>query len=98
LSKSPGPSGVRQGELPCSPPSTSIASLASAEARAAPPEERAVPIKKILNDPKAVVPSVYGSYAGDKEMAGFSVTLMKLDKELKRLYDLPASSLAFSKA
>lgn len=38
-----------------------------------------------------------GRYCTTQEMAGFSITLFKLDEELKRLYDVPASSLAFNK-
>ena len=42
--------------------------------------------------------TVIGSFCTSQEMAGFSITLMKLDDELKRFYDLPASCLAFTKA
>jgi len=38
-----------------------------------------------------------GSYCTSQEMAGFSITLMKLDEELKMFYDLPAASLAYTK-
>jgi len=38
-----------------------------------------------------------GRFCTTQEMAGFSITLLKLDDELKRLYDLPAFSMAFSK-
>ena len=38
-----------------------------------------------------------GNYATCQEMAGFSLTLMKLDEELKQYYDQPAWSPAFSK-
>jgi len=41
--------------------------------------------------------TVVGSFCTCQEMAGFSITLMKLDAELRRYYDLPASSLGFSK-
>jgi dihydroxyacetone kinase-like protein len=41
--------------------------------------------------------TVVGSYCTCQEMAGFSITLMKLDDELKRYYDLPARSLGFVK-
>jgi dihydroxyacetone kinase-like protein len=41
--------------------------------------------------------TVIGSYCTCQEMAGFSITLMKLDEELKRYYDLPARSLGFVK-
>jgi dihydroxyacetone kinase len=30
-------------------------------------------------------------------MAGFSITLMKLDEELQRYYDLPADSFGYKK-
>jgi dihydroxyacetone kinase len=30
-------------------------------------------------------------------MSGFSITMMKLDDELKDYYDMPAASLGFSK-
>jgi dihydroxyacetone kinase len=30
-------------------------------------------------------------------MAGFSITLLKLDPELKRYYDMPADSFALTK-
>jgi dihydroxyacetone kinase-like protein len=38
-----------------------------------------------------------GSYCTSQEMAGFSITLLKLDDELKKFYDLPVSSLAYTK-
>lgn len=44
-----------------------------------------------------VYDTLVGSYCTSLEMAGFSITLMKLDDELKKLYDLPASSAAFVK-
>jgi dihydroxyacetone kinase-like protein len=42
--------------------------------------------------------TVVGSFCTCQEMAGLSLSLLKLDAELKRLYDLPASSLAYGKA
>lgn len=42
--------------------------------------------------------TVIGSFCTCQEMAGFSITLMRLDAELKRYYDMPADSLAFRKA
>jgi dihydroxyacetone kinase-like protein len=42
--------------------------------------------------------TVIGSLCTSQEMAGFSITLMKLDDELKKYYDLPASCLAYTKA
>jgi len=41
--------------------------------------------------------TVVGSFCTCQEMAGFSLTLMKLDAELRRYYDMPARSLAFTK-
>ncbi len=38
-----------------------------------------------------------GSYCTSQEMAGFSITLIKFDDKLKRFYDLPAASLAYTK-
>ena len=44
--------------------------------------------------------SVYRTYVGawltSQEMAGFSITLMKLDAELKHYLDLPSSSFGFT--
>ena len=42
--------------------------------------------------------TVIGSFCTSQEMAGFSITLMKLDDELKKFYDLPAACLAYTKA
>ncbi|MGZ8720874.1 MAG: dihydroxyacetone kinase subunit DhaK [Aeromicrobium sp.] len=41
--------------------------------------------------------AVVGSLATCQEMAGFSFTLMRLDDELRRYYDMPARSLGFSR-
>ncbi len=41
--------------------------------------------------------TVVGSYCTCQEMAGFSLTLMRLDDELRAYYDTPCSSLGFSK-
>ncbi len=38
-----------------------------------------------------------GSYITCQEMAGFSISLLKLDDELKKLYDMPADSFGFNK-
>ncbi len=38
-----------------------------------------------------------GSYVTCQEMAGFSISLLKLDPELKKYYDMPASSFGFTK-
>jgi len=44
-----------------------------------------------------VYDTLIGSYATCQEMAGFSISLMKLDAELKRAYDLPIRSLGWTK-
>ncbi|MBD3212449.1 MAG: dihydroxyacetone kinase [Candidatus Lokiarchaeota archaeon] len=41
--------------------------------------------------------TIIGSYCTSQEMAGFSITLIKLDEELKKYYNLDAKSLAFTK-
>ena len=41
--------------------------------------------------------TVIGSYCTCQEMAGFSISLMKLTDELKVYYDMPADSLSFRK-
>jgi phosphoenolpyruvate---glycerone phosphotransferase subunit DhaK len=41
--------------------------------------------------------TLVGSYCTCQEMAGFSLSLMRLDDDLKRLYDVPCRSLAFAK-
>jgi dihydroxyacetone kinase-like protein len=45
-----------------------------------------------------VYDTIMGSYCTSQEMAGFSITLMKLDEELKYLYGLPAHSFGLVKA
>ena len=42
--------------------------------------------------------TIIGSYCTSQEMAGFSISLMKLDSQLKAYYDMPARSSAFSKS
>jgi dihydroxyacetone kinase-like protein len=42
--------------------------------------------------------TVVGSFCTCQEMAGFSLTLVKLDEELKQFYDAPARAPAFAKA
>jgi dihydroxyacetone kinase-like protein len=55
-------------------------------------------VRRILRDRGiAVHDTVVGSYCTCQEMAGFSITLMKMDDELKRYYDMPARSLGFVK-
>lgn len=41
--------------------------------------------------------TLVGSYCTSQEMSGYSITLMKLDPELKELYDLPCESFALRK-
>jgi dihydroxyacetone kinase-like protein len=40
--------------------------------------------------------SFIGSYLTSQEMAGFSISLMKLDGELKHYLDLPSTSFGFT--
>ncbi|MDK2980321.1 MAG: phosphoenolpyruvate---glycerone phosphotransferase subunit DhaK [Chloroflexota bacterium] len=55
-------------------------------------------VRQILEKAGIVVhDTLMGSYCTSQEMAGFSITLMKLDEELKRYYDMPAESFAFIK-
>jgi phosphoenolpyruvate---glycerone phosphotransferase subunit DhaK len=55
-------------------------------------------VRQILRERGINVHStVIGSYATCQEMAGFSITLMKLDDELTEFYDMPADSFAFKK-
>ncbi|UCB46742.1 MAG: dihydroxyacetone kinase subunit DhaK [Spirochaetota bacterium] len=44
-----------------------------------------------------VYDTVIGSFCTSQEMAGFSITLMKLDDELKRYYDISADSFGYKK-
>jgi phosphoenolpyruvate---glycerone phosphotransferase subunit DhaK len=41
--------------------------------------------------------TIIGSFATCQEMAGISLSVMKIDEELKRYYDMPASSLGLTK-
>ncbi len=41
--------------------------------------------------------TLLGSYCTSQEMAGFSISLLKLDPELKAYYDMPAQSISFTK-
>jgi dihydroxyacetone kinase-like protein len=55
-------------------------------------------VRGVLRQKKiAVYDTVIGSYCTCQEMAGFSITLMNLDDELKRYYDMPADSFGFKK-
>ncbi len=56
-------------------------------------------VRKILAEAGiAVHRTDIGSYLTCQEMAGLSVTLLRLDDELKRYLDMPAASLAYSRA
>ncbi|NWG14493.1 MAG: dihydroxyacetone kinase subunit DhaK [Acidobacteria bacterium] len=44
-----------------------------------------------------VYDTIIGTFCTCQEMAGFSITLLKLDEELRRLYDMPARSLGFTR-
>jgi len=55
-------------------------------------------VRQVLRDKGIRVhDTVIGSYCTCQEMAGFSITLLKLDEELKKYYDLPARSVGFVK-
>jgi dihydroxyacetone kinase-like protein len=55
-------------------------------------------VRQILRDKGiSVYDTAIGSYCTCQEMAGFSITLLKLDDELKKYYDMPASSLGYDK-
>jgi dihydroxyacetone kinase-like protein len=41
--------------------------------------------------------TLIGAYITSQEMAGFSITLMRLDAQLLEYYDLPAHSFGFVK-
>ena len=50
-------------------------------------------IRQILKEKDITVyDTVMGAFATTQEMAGFSISLMKMDEELKRYYDMPAAS------
>ncbi|PIE34786.1 dihydroxyacetone kinase [candidate division KSB3 bacterium] len=56
-------------------------------------------VRQILREQGiAVYDTILGSFCTCQEMAGFSISLMKLDEELKKYYDMPASSLGYSKS
>ena len=45
----------------------------------------------------AIHDGLLGSYCTSQEMAGFSISLLKLDAELQAYYDMPAQSLSYGK-
>ncbi len=56
-------------------------------------------VRQILEQEKITVYRTdMGAYMTSQEMAGLSITLMKLDDELKHYLDLPVDSVAYSKA
>lgn len=55
-------------------------------------------VRQILREAGiAVHDTTIGRFCSSQEMAGFSITLMKLDDELKEYYDMPASSFGLTK-
>lgn len=55
-------------------------------------------VRQILREKDITVhDTVIGSYCTCQEMAGFSITLLKLDEELKKYYDMPANCLGYVK-
>jgi dihydroxyacetone kinase-like protein len=55
-------------------------------------------MRRILDDACIIVyDTVVGSFCTSQEMAGFSITMMKLDDELRKYYDMPADSFGFKK-
>jgi dihydroxyacetone kinase-like protein len=55
-------------------------------------------INKILKaEGITIYDTAMGSFATSQEMAGFSISLTKLNDELKKYYDMPADSFGFKK-
>jgi dihydroxyacetone kinase-like protein len=55
-------------------------------------------IAQILEEKRIeVYDTLIGSFCTCQEMAGFSITMMRLDQELKKYYDMPADSISFKK-
>ena len=55
-------------------------------------------IRQILEEEGiSVYDTVIGSFCTSQEMAGFSISLMKLDDELKKYYDMLTDSFGFKK-
>jgi dihydroxyacetone kinase-like protein len=55
-------------------------------------------VRQILRDKEiAVHDTIIGSFCTCQEMAGFSISMMRLDDELRKYYDMPADSLGFKK-
>jgi phosphoenolpyruvate---glycerone phosphotransferase subunit DhaK len=55
-------------------------------------------VQQVLRDQGiGVHDTIVGNFLTTQEMAGCSITLMRLDEELKGYYDVPANSFAFTK-
>ena len=55
-------------------------------------------VKAILNERGIKVhDTMVGPYVTCQEMAGMSISMTKLDAELKTLWDMPCSSICYSK-
>jgi len=55
-------------------------------------------INAILNaEGIKIYDTAMGSFCTSQEMAGFSISLTKMDSELKKYYDMPADSFGFKK-
>jgi dihydroxyacetone kinase-like protein len=55
-------------------------------------------IRQLLAEKEiAVYDTQIGYFCGSQEMAGFSITLMKLDDEIREYYDMPANSFGLVK-
>lgn len=55
-------------------------------------------VRRILRTHEIAVHDIQiGHFAGSQEMAGFSISLMKLDDELQQYYDMPCKSLGLIK-
>jgi dihydroxyacetone kinase-like protein len=53
-------------------------------------------VHEILNEKGIkVYKSLVGEFMTSLEMAGFSITVLKLDDEMKKLFDAPADTPAF---
>ena len=51
----------------------------------------------LINKSIVVHDTIVGSFCTSQEMAGFSISLLKLDNDLKKYYDMPTDSFAFVK-
>lgn len=53
-------------------------------------------VKEVLDDKEIKIAKTYvGNYMTSLDMEGFSITLLKVDDELKRLLEAPADTPAF---